>query len=334
MRSILRGAWTALAWLSLGVHVVNGETVVVPNVNEQQSGLSNNAYPFDQGDMRYQQVYAADQFQGLTGIVTQIAYRVDEQNGVPFISRPIDTEIRLSTTTAGPNNLSETFADNIGPDETLVFDKAVTLRSDGSGAFDIVFDVDKAYFYDGSGNLLVDIKVFGIARTTSFDSAGTGLGEGGTPWTDRVWALGVGSLTGTLAGDDGYVTQFTIEPGCQLTLSLAGPSAVGDGTAAGPRLRPGDALQWEVYLKHLGARTVHQAFRVWVEDQDGARTDLKQSDELTIHFRDEVRHADSLIVPRDAKPGTYRLFVGMGDMRQGLAVRSAAFMVMPTESGR
>jgi hypothetical protein len=330
MRSILRVSWTALAclaWLSLGAPVVRGDTVVVPNVNEQQPGPSNNAFPFDQGDMRYQQVYAADQFQGLTGLVTQIAYRVDEEVGGAFTSNPIDTEIRLSTTTAGPNNLSETFADNIGPDETLVFDGPLTLSSDGSGAFDIVVDVDDAYFYDGSGNLLVDIKVFGPAISTPFDSAGTGLGEGGTPWTDRLWAFGVGSLTGTSAGDDGYVTQFTIQPGCQLTLSLKNPSVVANGAVTGPKLRPGEALQWDVYLRHLGARTVHQAFHVWIEDHNGVRTDLKQSDELTIHFLDEVRHSDSLVVPRDARPGSYRLFVGMGDMRQGVVVRSAAFTV-------
>lgn len=330
MRSIL-GRWcmalACLASLGAGATAARSDTVVVPNVNEAQPGPSNNSFPFDQGDMRYQQVYAADQFQGITGLVTQIAYRVDEEAGGAFTSNPIDTEIRLSTTTAGPNNLSETFADNIGPDETLVFDGSLTLTSDGSGAFDIVVDVDDNYFYDGSGNLLVDIKVFGLARSTSFDSAGTGLGEGGTPWTDRVWALGVESPTGTLAGDDGYVTQFTIQPGCQLTLSLKNPTFVANGTARGPRVQPGEALEWSVYLRHLGARTVHQAFRVWIEDENGARTELKQSDELTIHFLDEVRHSDSLVVPRAAKPGAYRLFVGMGDMRQGLVVRRAPFTV-------
>jgi hypothetical protein len=316
-----------LAWLGAGA-TARSDTVVVPNVNEQQPGPSNNAFPFNQGDMRYQQVYAADQFQGLTGLVTQIAYRVDEFAGGAFTSNPIDTEIRLSTTTAEPTNLSETFADNIGPDETLVFDGPLTLSSDGTGSFDITIDVTDTFVYDGTGNLLVDIKVFGPAVSTQFDSAGTGLGTGGTPWTDRLWAFGVQSLTGSSEGDDGYVTQFTIQTGCQLTLSLKNPSTVTNGTASGPRLRPGETLEWEVYLKHLGERTVHKAFRVWIEDQDGVRTELKQSDEFTIHFLDEIRHSDSVLVPQDAKPGAYRLFVGMGDMRQGVVVRSAPFTVV------
>lgn len=330
MRSRLWRSCAVLSSLVLlgAVAPARSDTVVVPNENEQQPGPSNNAFPFNQGDMRYQQVYAADQFQGLTGLVTQIAYRVDELAGGAFTSGPIDTEIRLSTTTAGPNNLSETFANNVGPDETLVFDGPLILSSDGSGAFDILVDVDDSYFYDGSGNLLVDIKVFGPAVTTQFDSAGTGLGEGGTPWTDRVWAIGVNSPTGSLGGDDGYVTQFTIEHGCQLTLSFKNPSVVTNGTATEPKLRPGQALEWYVYLRHLRDRTVHRAFRVWVEDQNGIRSGMRQTDERTIHFLDEIRHSDSLVVPADAKPGPYRLFVAMGEMQQGIAVRSVPFTVV------
>jgi hypothetical protein len=57
----------------------------------------------------------------------------------------------------------------------------------------------------------VDIKVFGPAVTSQFDAAGTGFGQGGTLWTDRVWAIDVNATTGSSDGDDGYVTQFTVE---------------------------------------------------------------------------------------------------------------------------
>ncbi len=186
-------------------------TVVIPNINENQPGPSNQAFPFNEGTMRYQQVYAADQFQGLTGVVTQVAYRVDESAGGPFVSNAIDTEIRLCHTTAGPNNMSLNFADNLGSDVTLVFDGFLNLSSSGSG-FDIVLDIQDAFVYNGAQNLLIEIKVFGPASTTQFDSAGTGLGQGGTPYTDRLWALGNPNATsGSSNGDDGYVTQFTLE---------------------------------------------------------------------------------------------------------------------------
>ena len=184
--------------------------VVVPNVNETTEGPSNNAFPFNQGDMRYQQVYAASELGGLTGIISKIAFRPDIGTGDPFSTSGIDTEIRLSHTSVVPQSLSTTFANNIGADETLVFDGLLSLSSDGSGAFDIIIDIDDLFSYNGVDNLLMDIKVFNYVYTTQFDSAGTGVGQGGTSWTDRLWAHGVGSTFGSSDGDDGYVTQFTI----------------------------------------------------------------------------------------------------------------------------
>jgi hypothetical protein len=197
------------------------QQVVIPNVNANQAGPSNQAYPWNQGDMRYQQVYAADQFGGLSGLITKFTYRVDEEWGYAFTSSPITSEIRFSTTQAGPNNLSNVFAQNIGPDETLVWSGPITLQSAGNWqVFDINLDINDVYSYNpAAGNLLIDIKVFGSAVTCQFDAAGTGVGQGGTPWTDRVWALGVNSTTGSSNGDDGMVTQFTIpEPASALAL--------------------------------------------------------------------------------------------------------------------
>lgn len=200
--------------------------IVVPNANEVADGASNNAFPFNEGDMRYQQVFAAGEFGGLSGFLASIAFRPDETQGGAFSTMGIDTEIRLSHTTAAPTALSTTFADNIGADETLVFDGLLDLSSDGSGAFDIVIDIDDTFFYNGLSNLLMDIKVFNEVSTTQFDSAGTGLGAGGLASTDRLWAHGVDSLVGSSAGDDGYVTQFDIlagevpEPGTLVLLGL------------------------------------------------------------------------------------------------------------------
>jgi opacity protein-like surface antigen len=210
----------ALAVLLVGPSLA--QQVVIPNANANQAGPSNNAFPWNQGDMRYQQVYAADQFGGVSGLILNFKYRVDEQWGYAFTSNPITSEIRFSTTQAGPNNLSDVFAQNIGPDETLVWSGPITLQSAGNWqVFDINVDVNDVYSYNpAAGNLLIDIKVFGSAVTCQFDSAGTGLGQGGTPWTDRVWAIGVNSTTGSQAGDDGMVTQFTFIPEPASALAL------------------------------------------------------------------------------------------------------------------
>jgi len=214
MRRATTSAALALSLTALIALPVMAATVVVPNTNTVTPGPSNQAFPFNQGDMRYQQVFAANQLGGLVGPVTKIAYRVDENPafGLPFTSNQIDTEVRLCHTTAAPNAMSLTFANNLGGDVTLVYDALLTLSSAGNpNVFDIIIDINDTFIYNGSQNLLVDIKVFGPASSTQFDAAGTGVGQGGTPWTDRVWALGVNSVTGSSNGDDGMVTQLTIE---------------------------------------------------------------------------------------------------------------------------
>lgn len=184
-------------------------TVVIPNVNTAAPGPSNQAFPYNQGQMRVQQVFAANQFQGETGLITQIAFRIDEAIGNPFAFGPIDTEVRLCHTNVQPTAMSLTFANNYGPDLTLVYDGPLFLSSAGAG-FDILLPVDPVFVYNGVQNLLVEYKVFGASATSQFDAAGTGLGEGGTPWVDRVWAFDPNAVSGSSDGDDGYVTRFTL----------------------------------------------------------------------------------------------------------------------------
>jgi len=191
-----------------GAAVAGPDTVVIPNVNEIDPGPSNQAFPWNQGNMRYQQLYAADQFGGLTGVIDAFAYRVDESSGSPFGPVTIVAQIWFGYSDLDPTELTTTFDENFSGAKTLVHDGPVVLSSAGDGSFDIVVDVDDEFDYDGNSNLLMEIRIPGSAFTTQFDAAGTGLGQGGTPWTDRLWAIGADSLTGSLGGDDGMVTQF------------------------------------------------------------------------------------------------------------------------------
>lgn len=209
-----------------GAGVASAQTYVyMPNENENSPGLSNNSIPFDWGQpMRVQQVFAASQFGGQGGVITQIAFRIDEQFGNPFSANNIDTEVRLCHTSVVPQNMSTTFADNYGTDVTLVYDGLLNLSSSGSG-FDIVIDIDDVFVYDGVSNLLVEYKVFSSPFSTTFDAAGTGLGNGGLPTIDKLWGNGANATTGSSGGDDGYVTRLTIEAGgytCRITGSCPG----------------------------------------------------------------------------------------------------------------
>ena len=199
---------------ALFASAVLADDVFVPNENENSPGPSNNAFPFNNGGpMRVQQIFHADEFGGLSGVVTQLAFRPDEAFGDPFTSGPIDVEVRLSHTSRDPLSMSETYADNYGSDVTLVLDDTVTMSSADDGSFDIILDVDDVFIYNGVDHLLVEYKVFNAAFTTQFDAAGTGLGEGGLASINRVWGFDPNGATGSSAGDDGYVTMVAVGEG-------------------------------------------------------------------------------------------------------------------------
>ncbi len=224
---IKRGLCSAAVAVAITLSAAGQETVVIPNVNESTPGPSNQAFPFNSGNMRYQQVFAADQFGDLRGIVQSFAYRVDESSGDPFSSAPIQTQIWFAHTQVAPRGMSLTFDDNMGNDKTLVFDGPLTLSSDGSGAFDIVVDVEDVFVYNGVDNFIMEIIVRGGASTTQFDAAGTGLGRGDTDWTDRLWATNPDAQTGSSNGDDGMVTEFTLTGGDSCIYTLKKSKAKG-----------------------------------------------------------------------------------------------------------
>ena len=85
--------------------------------------------------------------------------------------------INLSTTSQVPDGLSNTFAENVGADDTVVFNGALPLSSAVTGpdggpkAFDIVITLQTPFWYDPTaGNLLLDVRNFEAAATTSVDA--------------------------------------------------------------------------------------------------------------------------------------------------------------------
>jgi hypothetical protein len=203
----------AIAALLMVVRRAESATVVVPNAQTNVEGNSANILPFGcvvtSASMRYQQVYLGPEVGN--GTITEIRFRQDAPAVVPFGPNTINgVTIALSSTSAAPDGLSTTFANNIGADVTTVFSGNLTLSSAACGAgpcpFDIVIPLQTTFpFNGGSGpNLLLDVTIPSCVTTTPFDAQNT-IGDS----VSRANATNSGSSTATTVDSLGLVTQFT-----------------------------------------------------------------------------------------------------------------------------
>ncbi len=196
-------------------------TVVVPNAQTSVEGNAANSFPLNNGivplnDQRYQQVYAASEFSGGAVYISEIAFRPDANIGAAFFATTLpDVQIHLSTSSAGPDGLSTTFATNIGADELLVYDGALTLSSDNTGSgprdFDVIISLTTQFLYDPSmGNLLLDVRNFSSTLTTFLDAEET-IDD---PVSRVYTTIGFGDVNAASGTNDtaGLVTQFTTQP--------------------------------------------------------------------------------------------------------------------------
>lgn len=193
--------------------------IVVPNGNTAVEGSGANSFPFATvavPTQRYQQVYAASQFGVSPVVITQIAFRPDAVFANPFAYTIANIQINLSTTAAAPDGLSTTFANNVGPNDTVVYSGALALSTadvPGAGntrAFDIVINLQTPFAYDpAAGNLLLDVRRFTAPPLGSaFDATGLAGDAVSRVFTNNLIAGGVNSPTG-VADTTGLVTRFT-----------------------------------------------------------------------------------------------------------------------------
>ena len=131
-----------------------------------------------------------------------------------------DIQINLSTTSATDDNLSLTFANNVGITDTIVFARgplslssAFTGSANGPKDFDIVITLTTPFFYDPSmGNLLMEVRNFGGGQTSFFDATSSFAFFDGV---SRVTTSTIGNANSTVADNRdslGLVTGFTIVP--------------------------------------------------------------------------------------------------------------------------
>ena len=188
--------------------------MIFPSRLETQEGNFNSIFPFSIGPslQRYQQVFLAKEVLSAfrQEFITQILFRPDAIFGNAFSSIIPDIQINLSTTNAAPDRLSTTFANNVGNDDTVVFNRGpLSLSSIDTGGvvgpkeFNIIINLSTPFLFNFShGNLLLDVRVFTGGFTTVFDAENTF-----DDCISRVFSNNVNASTG-LADTIGLVTKF------------------------------------------------------------------------------------------------------------------------------
>jgi len=202
---------------------LRAQVVVVPNAQATNDGNASATTPTGAALVRSMRIFDASQFAALSGpsFLTQFAWRPDRILGQ---SGPHSVNLRIyaSTTTRSVAGLSMTFADNLGADNTLVFNGTLnwtTGNLPGPGntrQFDIVFPCTTPFLYDpAAGNLLLDTQLSddGQSQSITLDT------EMGNPTAKEIVnTTSSTAVTATFVAPFVQVTQFTFEPPPLVTL--------------------------------------------------------------------------------------------------------------------
>jgi PEP-CTERM motif len=193
-------------------------SIVAPAGTGSTDGNSNNVTPFSAGwfglpsSARYQQVYASSLF-GSTIDIGSIAFRLDGNDAPgPFEAIFPSIQIDLSTITPGPDQLSSTFSENVGANDSIVYDGSLTVDPSGGASpnpFNFVINLQTPFLYNpAQGNLLLDIRInapssFPVPALDAVFTSGDGV--------SRVWSPNDGSVSSLIGNVDtiGLVTEFS-----------------------------------------------------------------------------------------------------------------------------
>ena len=195
---------------------LRAQVIVVPNSLATNDGNGFGTSPTGgPTSVRAMRIFDASQFAALSGpsLLTQFAWRPDRILGQSG-PRSVNLRIYASTTTRSVAGLSLTFADNLGADNTLVFNGTLnwtTGNLPGPGntrQFDIVFPCTTPFLYDpAAGNLLLDEQLSGNGQSITLDSV-----EGNPTAREIVNTTSSNGVTADFVAPFVQVTQFTFAP--------------------------------------------------------------------------------------------------------------------------
>jgi len=196
---------------------LRAQVVVVPNALATNDGNGTSTSTAGRASVRWLHIHDASQFGALSGpsFLTKFAYRPDTILGQSG-PRSLTLRIYASTTSRTVEGISTTFAENLGTNNTLVFDGTVNVTTGnlpGPGntrQFDYVVPFTTPFLYDpAAGNLVLDLQIEenGSAAPATFDTVFLP-----DPAIGRVLAIDSSTATTGTIWADTLVTQFTFEP--------------------------------------------------------------------------------------------------------------------------
>ncbi len=171
------------------------QTLVAPNEGALTDGPGADL-PFVNHMTRLQNIYNGSQFSSSMpqgGIITQIAFRIDQSDRNSLSAVMPSLEIHMSTAPTFAQNISPVWANNVGQDETVVFPKGpiafmVAAAKLGPNPFELRIPLPTSFFYDPRrGSLSIDLYLYAPADGNRLlvDTSGTQvaaqIGEIGAP---------------------------------------------------------------------------------------------------------------------------------------------------------
>lgn len=150
--------------------------------------------------------------------ITGWSFRPDASATTPRQVTYHDCQVRLSTTAKTPNTISTRYADNIGPDETLVFSDTLIFSTEGGPGlkgFDYVSELQEPFYYDpNEGNLLIDFRAGGISGSPTNSTLSDLQSVPAASWFALLEADDPDATIGQIYVDHFYVIKFTFRPTC------------------------------------------------------------------------------------------------------------------------
>ena len=194
-----------------------GSTIVVPNANTNTVGNETDSVD-GTATFRFQELLGSGQFAsvGSSLLIDQLSFRAAPGTGpvdfsITSMSLFLSTSPRFPNTGGPPNTLmSSTFADNVGPDDTLVFSGPISVASPGCAGpgvcpFDINVNFTTPFLYNPTqGRLLLDFKFSGFSAVDgTLDSVSFPLGGSVASLTG-----GLNDAIGGTVGFNGDIIQL------------------------------------------------------------------------------------------------------------------------------